>query len=264
MNIFRRELKTSRKALIIWSVCMFLLVISGMAKYTAYSSGTAFNDIFSKIPTSLKALLGIGSFDVTTPIGFFGFLFPYVEVTAAIHAVLLGAGIIAKEENDKTTEFLMVKPVSRTSVITAKLTAALFNVVVINIVSLFSCIVMVGAFNKGPSLSGRITVFIASMLVVQLIFLSLGAAIAGVLKNPRSTASLSTGVLLVTYMISKVTDLNSRLYFLNLISPLKYFNLTAMVEGNGLNIGIILASLALVAGLTALTYLSYGKRDLKV
>ena len=264
MNIFWRELKTSRKALIIWSVCMFLLVISGMAKYTAYSSGATFNDIFSKMPSSLKALLGIGSFDVTTPIGFFGLLFPYVEVTAAIHAILLGAGIIAKEENDKTIEFLMVKPVSRTSVITAKLTAALFNVVVINIVSLVACILMVGAYNKGPSLSGTIAVFIASMFIVQLIFLSLGAAIAGVLKNPKSAASLATGMLLVAYMVSKITDLKSSLNFLNLISPFKYFDLNQIVAGKGINAGIALLSLALVAILSASTYIFYKRRDLKV
>ncbi|HEX2927464.1 MAG TPA: ABC transporter, partial [Ruminiclostridium sp.] len=50
MNIFIRELKANRKALIIWSVCMFLFVLSGMAKYTAYSSGGATGDVFEKMP----------------------------------------------------------------------------------------------------------------------------------------------------------------------------------------------------------------------
>ena len=63
MNIFLRELKANRKALIIWSVCMFFLVVSGMAKYTAYSSGGQSNEVFSKMPYTVKALLGMGSFD---------------------------------------------------------------------------------------------------------------------------------------------------------------------------------------------------------
>ena len=73
MNIFLRELKANRKALIIWSVCMVLFVLSGMSKYTAYSAGGASADLFAKMPFSLKALLGIGSFDVSTMPGFFAF-----------------------------------------------------------------------------------------------------------------------------------------------------------------------------------------------
>ena len=38
MNIFLRELKSHRKSLIFWSIGVFLMVVSGMAKYDAYSS----------------------------------------------------------------------------------------------------------------------------------------------------------------------------------------------------------------------------------
>jgi ABC-2 type transport system permease protein len=100
MNVFIRELKANRKALMIWSVCMVLFVLSGMSKYTAYSAGGASVDVFDKIPKTLKAILGIASFDVTKMNGFFAFLFPYLEITTAIHAVLLGNTIIAKEERD--------------------------------------------------------------------------------------------------------------------------------------------------------------------
>jgi ABC-2 type transport system permease protein len=110
MNIFIKELKANRKALIIWSVCMFLLVMSGMGKYTAYASGGAGSDVFDKLPHTIKVLFGLGDFEVTKISGFYAFLFPYIEITAAIHAALLGSGIIAKEERDKTTEFLIENP----------------------------------------------------------------------------------------------------------------------------------------------------------
>lgn len=136
MNIFFRELKANRKALIIWSICMFLLVLSGMSKYTVYSSSGS-GDVFNKMPYSMKALFGIGTFDVAKMSGFFAFLFPYLELTAAIHAVLLGSSIIAKEERDKTTEFLMAKPVSLNTIVTSKLLAAFVNIVIFNIVTFF-------------------------------------------------------------------------------------------------------------------------------
>lgn len=263
MNVFLRELKANRKALIIWSVSMFFLVLSGMGKYTAYSSG-ATGAIFSEMPYSLKALLGIGSFDVSTMSGFYAFLFPYIEITAAIHAVLFGSGIIAKEERDKTTEFLMVKPVSRTSIITSKFLAALVNVVVVNSVTLISSILMAAAYNKGKDISGVIAAFLLSMFIVQLIFLSLGAVLSASLKNAKTSGSLAAGILFGCYVISKITDLTNHVNFLNALSPFKYFNEQNIVNGNGLSVGIVILSISLVCVLAMLTYFFYGKRDLSI
>lgn len=264
MNIFLRELKANRKALIIWSICMFLGVLSGMGKYTAYSSGGASSEVFDKMPHTMRALLGMGSFDVTTMSGFFAMLFLYLEFTVAIHAVLLGSGIIAKEERDKTTEFLMVKPVSRATIITSKFLAALVNIVIVNIVTLFSSIVMVAAYNKGKDITGEVATFLLSMFIVQLIFLSLGALLSAFMRNPKAAGSLATGILLGSFVISKITDLTDRVSVLNVLSPFKYFSYINIVDGNGLNFGIVILSILLVAAFSASTYFFYRKRDLNV
>lgn len=264
MNIFLRELRANRKALIIWCICMVLLVVSGMAKYTAYTAGSQSSAVFADLPHSIKALLGMGSFDVTSASGFYAMLFIYIELAVAIHASLLGASIIAKEERDKTTEFLMIKPVSRANVITSKLVAAFLNVIVINIVTLVSSIVIVGVYNKGADISSIITICSFSMFIVQLIFLSLGSALAAFMSNPKTSGSIVTAILLIAFVISKITDLSDKLNFLNLISPFKYFDLYKLVAGNGLNIGIVILSLVLVAVFFVSTYFFYGKRDLHV
>ena len=59
---------------------------------------------------------------------------------ATIHAAMLGATIIAKEERDKTSEFLFAKPVLRSTIITAKLLAAFVNIVVFNLITFISLI----------------------------------------------------------------------------------------------------------------------------
>lgn len=263
MNVFFRELKANRKALIIWSICMFVFVLSGMSKYTVYSSGSS-NEVFGKMPHTMKALLGFGSFDVTTMKGFFAFLFPYIAVTTAVHAALIGSGIIAKEERDKTTEFLMVKPISRRTVITSKLLAALVNVVIVNLVTLLSSIVMVGAYNKGKNITFEIVMFLLSMLIIQLIFLSLGAFISAYMKNPKASGSIVASILIVSYVISKITDLTDRVNVINIFSPFKYFSYESIVNGKGLSFVIVILSLALVIIFSAATYFFYLKRDLRV
>jgi ABC-2 type transport system permease protein len=264
VNIFIRELKANRKALFIWSACMFLLVLSGMGKYTAYSSGGQSAAVFNDIPQSVKALLGMGSFDVTTVSGFFAMLFLYIELTVAIHASLLGAGIISKEEHDKTCEFLMIKPVSRKVVITAKLLAAFVNVFVINLVTFVTSVYMISHFNKGPDITGEIVMFMLSMFIVQLIFLSLGVAIAAMTKNPKGSGSVAIGLMLTAFIISKITDLTDRLNVLNILSPFKYFSYADLACGKGLNAVIVISSLLLIAVLSASAYYFYPKRDLQL
>ncbi|MDT8719354.1 ABC transporter permease subunit [Clostridium sp. 19966] len=263
MNIFFRELKANAKALIIWSICMFLFVLSGMGKYTAYSSG-ANNDIFNKMPHTIKALFGFGAFDVTSMSGFFAFLFSYIVLTTAIHAALIGSGIIAKEERDKTTEFLMVKPVSRITIINAKFIAALINVIIINLVTLASSIAMVRVYNKGKDISHEIILFFISMFIVQLIFLSLGAMLSAVMKKSKASGSYVTSILLGSYVVSKVTDLTDKVNALNVLSPFKYFSYENIVRGENLNFVIVILSLVLIAIFSASTYFFYLKRDLKV
>ncbi|MFL0252525.1 ABC transporter permease subunit [Clostridium neuense] len=263
MNIFFRELKANRKALIIWSACMFLLVLSGMSKYTAYSSGGS-SEIFNKMPYTMKALFGIGSFDVTKMSGFFAFLFPYLELTTAIHAVLIGSSIIAKEERDKTTEFLMTKPVSRKLIITSKFLAAFVNVLIVNLVTLISSIIMVNAYNKGKDISGEVVTFLLSMFIVQLIFLSLGALISAVMRRPKASGSIASAILFAAFVISKITDLTDRINFINVFSPFKYFSYQSMVEGKGINTGIAAASFILACAFFISTYFFYMKRDLNI
>jgi len=145
MNIFLREIKANTKSLILWSIGMFFMIISGMVKYSGFSaSGQSMNEIMSQVPKSIRAVLGMGDFDLTKASGFYGMLYLYLLIMVTIHASMLGANIISKEERDKTTEFLMVKPVSRTGIITAKLLAALANVIILNIVTLALSISIVG------------------------------------------------------------------------------------------------------------------------
>jgi ABC-2 type transport system permease protein len=210
----------------------------------------------------MRALLGIGSFDVTSMSGFYALLFLYIELTATIHAVLLGSSIIAKEERDKTAEFLMAKPVSRAVIVTSKLLAALVNVAMINLVTLLSSIVMVSAYNKGPDISGEITMFLLSMFIVQLIFLSLGTLLSACMRNPKTSGAAAAGILVGSFVISKITDLTDQLNVLNILTPFKYFSYSSIVDGSGLSSGIMLLSLLLAAALAISTYLFYGKREL--
>ncbi|MGE7090449.1 ABC transporter permease subunit [Lysinibacillus sp. NPDC048646] len=265
MNIFLREMKAFRKSLIIWSIGMLFLVGSGMAKYAGLAtSGQSMNEIWSAMPKSLQAIMGTGALDISKVSGYFGVLYIYLVLMATIHAVMLGATIIAKEERDKTAEFLFVKPVSRMSIISAKLLVAVANIVSLNIVTGVSSIYLVGKYSEGESVNAHIAIAMTAMLILQLLFLFIGSAIASVSKKPKLAASISTGILLITYILSIVIDLNEKLSFMEYLSPFKYFEAKIMMNGGGVDSKFIVLSLISIVILLMITFVFYRRKDLKI
>lgn len=264
MNIVMRELRANRRALLIWCLCMFLSVAGGMSKYTAYSSGGANNQVIQQLPYSVRALLGIGSFDVTKMSGFFLMLFFYIELALGAHAALLGSGILAKEELEKTTEFLMAKPVSRAAIVSSKLLAAVFNLAAVNLVTLASSLAMAPAFAKGQNVNAEILTLFGALFLEQLLFLGLGTLAAAYFRSPKAASPAVTGILLLAFTVAEVTNLTDRLDFLNALSPFKYFSFTRIAAGGGIDPLVALITVLLSAACFAGTYLYYRDRDLAV
>jgi ABC-2 type transport system permease protein len=264
MNIFLKELKSYRKSLLFWSIGVFLMVASGMAKYEAYSSsGQSINDLIADLPKSLRAVMGFGVVDLSKISGYYSLLFIYLLLMATIHAVMLGASIIAKEERDKTAEFLFVKPVSRNTIIAAKLSAAFVNIVIFNLITLVSAVTLIGKYNStGETINGEIVLTQVGMFILQALFLVIGSALAAVKRKPKSVPSLATGILLLTYMLSIAIDLNENIDGMKYFTPFKYFEAKNLMVGSGLEPIYIIISVILTALLLVVTFTSYKKKDL--
>ena len=264
MNVFWREMIANRKALIIWSIGIVLLIASGMGKYAGMSaSGQSINDFLAEMPQSLKAVLGMGTFDLTTASGYYGLLFLYLAMMATVHAAMLGANIISKEERDKTAEFLFLKPISRNKIITSKLLASFVNVLILNLVTYVTSIFIVQSYNKGEDVTGVITRLMAGMFILQLIYMFIGAAIAAISKHPKSAPAIATGILLLTFMLSIAIDLNSRIENLKYLTPFKYFDAKNLMSTGFESVYVIL-SVVIIAVLFWATYVFYKNRDLNV
>ncbi|MDR6551741.1 ABC transporter permease subunit [Paenibacillus qinlingensis] len=264
MNIFLRELNVYKKSIFFWSIGIIFLLASGMAKYEATASTGQINDLIAEMPKSLQVIMGAGALDLSKASGYFAILVLYLYVMATIHAAMLGATIIAKEERDKTAEFLFVKPVSRSTVITAKLLSACVNILIFNIITWVSSLLIVGKYSHGEAVQSNIAIVMISMFVLQLLFLVIGTAIAAVYTNAKKAASLATAILLLSFLLSIAIDLNDTLQFLKYLTPFKYYEAKNVMYGGGLDISYVMLSTVLIVGLTILTYVSFKKRDLHV
>lgn len=264
MNLFFRELKASRKSLIIWCICFILMVASGMAKYGALSTDPSLNDMIAQMPRSLKTIMSLDSFDLTKAIGFYGILYLYLILMATIHAFMLGATIIAKEERDKTAEFLLVKPISRNKIITFKLLAAIVNIFIVNLVTLITSVKVVDYYNKEAGETHHILLLLSGMMILQLLFLFVGTAIAAVSKRPKSSVAFGTIILLAAFLLKVIIDLTDKIDYLKYITPFKYFEAKAILKNGELDPTFSILSIILIGIFISVTYIFYRKRDISV
>lgn len=265
MNVFLREMKANQRALFIWSIGVGLLIATSMGKYAGLAaSDQSLNDLLAQMPQFLKAIMGVGTFDLSTATGYYGVLFIYLAMMATIHAAMLGANIIAKEEQDKTAEFLFLKPISRHKIISAKLAASFINVLIFNLVTLVFSILLVQVFSPGVAVAGTISKLMAGMFMLQLIFLFIGSVIAAVSKHPETAPSLAAGILLGTFILSIAIDLNSRLDKLKYFTPFKYFEAKNLMYDGGVETFYLILSALIIVVLLQATYHFYAKRDLKI
>jgi len=263
MNVVLREMKSYRKSLIIWCVGVIVLIAGGMNKFENLStSGQSLNEVMTKLPKSLQAIMGSGSLDLSKASGYFGMLFLYLALMAAIHAVMLGSGIISKEERDRTSEFLMVKPISRNAIITFKLLSALANIIIFNAVTTISSAGILGSYSKDEPIAQDIAILMSGMFMLQLIFLLIGTATAAASRQPKSAPAISAAVLLATYVLSTAAELNDHLGFLDYVTPFAYFKADRVLTDGGLSPVFVTLSVAIIAVLIGVTYTCYKKRDL--
>jgi beta-exotoxin I transport system permease protein len=265
MNIFWREIRSYRNGLIFWCFGMVALIGSGMLKYAAYqTTGQSILDLVTKFPRTIQIVFGMVGLDLSTARGFYGVMFLFIALMATLHAALLGTDIISKEERDRTSEFLFVKPLLRTSVITRKLLAGLMNLLIFNLVTTVGSIIIVHLVNKGASANTYIYLLMGGLLLLQLVFFFLGTAVAAASRRPKAAASIGTAVLLFTFILSYIIDFNTKLDFLKYLTPFKYFDAPTVLASGRLNTVFVMISLAITAAFVRVTYASYAKRDLKV
>jgi len=263
MNIIIRELKANLKPLIIWSVAQMFVILSGMMKYKGYAdSGVDINSLFGDGAEGLLKAFGMNGLDLSKVDAYYTVFFLYFMLLAAIHAVMLGAVLISKEERDHSADFLFSKPVKRYQVVTSKLIAGSINIFVFNIVTYVTSVVMIATYNDGDGLSGKVGLLMVALFILQVFFLALGAMFGAVLKTTKIATSAATGFVLATFFMSILADISEKVDFLKYLTPFKAFQSRIVIFDGELSLVSTAILLALSAGLLAVTYKKFHARDL--
>jgi ABC-2 type transport system permease protein len=264
MNIFVREMKANLRSLIIWSVVVILFVILGVTKFSAYYNNPSMLAILNDIPQPMLDAFSLRAFNLTTLTGFFGVMLTYFALMLGIAAAMWGADIITKEERDKTVEFSLTLPVTRSRIVTAKSLAALANCVILLIVTWVASLLTAQAYNPDSAFYSFLALEMVALFFLEVIFLAIGLLLGCSMKRYKLAGAVAVGILLVTYFLSIMSGLNANLDFLKYFSPFKYFDAGSLLRQSSLNAGFVLLSVVIVAACMIGAYLTYARRDLYI
>jgi len=264
MNIFMREIRANLRSLLTWGVIVVLFVSLGMSKFSAYYENPEMLAILDSMPPAMLAAFNLLSFNLTTISGFFGVMFTYYALLLSLAATIWGSDIISKEERDKTVEFSLTLPVTRSRLVTSKTLAALVNCILLLLITWGISLVSVQFYHPDTSFYSFLSLCMLALFVMQLTFLSVGIFLGCALKRYKQASSLAVSVLLGTYFLSIVSTLDANLDFLRYFSPFKYFDAVVLLHESRIDLAFVGLSLVIVLVSMAGAYLTYAERDLYI
>lgn len=260
MTVFCHELRLGRSALIIWSVAISFMLGVCVLIYPEMSSQMGDISAMFADMGAFSSAFGMDQLNFGEFMGYFGVECGNVlGLGGALFAAIVGVSALAKEEKDKTAEFLLTHPISRTRVITEKLLAAfaqifILNAAVIAVTSLFIIIMKVEADASILAL-----VFLA-YLILQLELCAVTFGISAFLC--RGELGLGLGFVFAMYFLNIISNLTEDLEFLKFVTPFSYADGAHIIPENSIELkyllpGIFFSLIGIVAA-----FWRYRKKDI--
>ena len=264
MNMFKHEFNMKKKSIIIWSLSLASFMIFYMAFFPPMAKDSAaFDAIMNSFPEEMLQALGMRQgLSLSSLMGFFTLTFAMMQLAIAIQSANYGFSILSEEERELTADFLMSKPVSRSTIYYSKFFAALLSLLITTLAIGISSFIALEMFNNGESYEiSHVFKLILTVPIFQLVFLSIGMFISLLFKKVRSVLSLSMGLAIGLYVVNSVRGIVHS-DILGYVTPYYYFEPgLILIDGAydlklfGIAIGIIILSLVS-------SYLLYNRRDI--
>jgi ABC-2 type transport system permease protein len=264
VNIFWRELRATRKSLIIWSVIVVLFTVVGTNKFSAYYNNPELLAILDAMPPAMVQALNMDAFDLTTLTGFYGIMVTYNALILSIAAAMWGSDIISKEERDRTVEFSLTLPVTRSRLITGKTAAVAFNCLVLLAVTFGITVASAQPYAPDAAFVSFVAISMLAFALMMAIFMALGILLGCAMRHYKRAGTAAVWILLAAYFGSLLVELNADVKWLRYVTPFSYYDPLLMLHQSRLEVPFVALALVIAAVCLAGAYATYQRRDLYI
>jgi ABC-2 type transport system permease protein len=263
MNIFQQEFRMHFRSVIIWSAAVAALIFVFVSLFSSFAQDAALlNEMMANFPKELLTAFGLDGVDLSTVLGYFGFVFLFAQICLAIQAANYGFSLVSVEEREWTAEFLLAKPVARTQILTSKLLAALSGLTITNAVVWISSFGSVNLFKGNRTYDTKsLVLLLLSIVVFQLFFLTVGLVVSLLVRRIRSVTPYAMALGLGMYVLSVFGDMLGE-SALEKITPFRHFDPNYIIQHGAYDVPLVLISITVIVLSVAGSYVLYARRDI--
>ena len=260
MTIVRHELRQGRIALAIWTAAIaFLMMICVFLFPEMKGEMDNVSDMFSSMG-SFTAAFGMDRLNFGTLIGFYAVECGNIlGLGGAFYAALIAVSALAKEEKERTAEFLLSHPVSRVSVISSKLAALVVQIVVMNAVIFALSAACIAIIGEEPAWKEICLLHLAYFLL-QLELAGICFGLSAFLR--RGSLGIGLGIAAMMYFLNIIANISEKAEFLKVITPFGYAEGADIVSNGSLDGKLILIGMAFALVGVAAAYFWYSRKDI--
>ena len=261
MTLVQHELKQSRISLIVWTLSIASLLAVCVFLYPSMKNEMdAVSEMFSSMG-SFTAAFGMDKVSFGTLTGFYvvecGNI---VGLGGAFFAALCGISVLAKEEKEHTAEFLMTHPVSRWRVVTDKLIAVIFQLVILNVAVYLTAVVSIALIGEDIPWK-ELNLLHLAYFFLQVETATVCFGISAFLR--RSGMGIGLGIAMLFYFLNLVANITEEAEFLKYITPFGYAEGADIVNSLSVNGEMLAVGVAFTVAGIVISYVKYCKKDLR-
>jgi ABC-2 type transport system permease protein len=263
LTLFRYQLRSRLTQIIGWGGSLSFLAAYLVLLHDAFiSQQEQFSSMINAYPPELMAAFG-GTADLFIPSGFLNFtFFSYAAVLLGFLAISMGSGLLAVDEERGRLDLIAAYPVSRLNLFTARLSAVVVSMTLILVLSWLGFVLTIpGTGLEGVS-PGQMALPHLELLFLMLFFTGLALLLSQVLPTRSAATASASGLLVASYVLKILLELDNSLENLERLSPLHYIKGGYAIDG--LNAGWMMGLLAAGLLFIILAAWRFEKRDLRV
>jgi len=261
--LFKHECRSHLKSVGVWSLSLTVMLFIFFPFYPIFAEQASTVDLMLKsLPPEFLSAIGLSGTDFSSVLGYYGYIFIFIQLCLAIQAANYGVGLISIEENEATADFLLSKPVSRTQIILTKFIAAFLCLLITNFIVWVSSYAAVEVFRNGHSYETRtLLLLFLTIPLFQFFFLSIGLMLSLLTKRVRNVLPFSLGLAFGTYILNAFGEVFSEID-LELITPFKHFDPNFILKNNTINTNLVTANFIAAILMLFISYWLFLRRDI--
>jgi ABC-2 type transport system permease protein len=261
------EMRRGFRSLLLWTGISGVITLLFTLLYPSMLNSdmlALMNAKLEALPKEFVDAFHLSGEDITQLPNFFAYMFQFILMAACIHGAMLGLTALSKEESEGTIEFLYAKPVSRTQIVSGKLSAAAVSYLcyfaVISIVGIIAGMIVRPEGLDLMDMTASFKSILLGGMIAGFTYLLLGFAVSVLLRKAKHAASMAVMLFFLTYIVGSIPTITGVLDFLKWVSPLNYFTPGEVVV-NGIDGINVLISVLIMSASATLTYTLYRKRN---